>query len=656
MHRLAALLSLTFLFLLGFALPLQAQDGLSSGLSMEVKSGFDSFQKADHWSPVTVIVSNSGEDMTLDLQVEDNSYYNDGSIYRYPLDLPHQSRKQVTLYIPTQHRQLTLNLVDDNDKILLSKDSQAEVLDPVDFLVGVVASDKSLLNGLAGLTPNSNRVAVAHLSVNELPTNPHAWTGLDMLVFNDVDTSQLSADQLGALSYWVSQGGRLVIGGGPNVNQTIAGLGTLPPFSDTTIETLEHPLPELSRFIRATTVAQIVQDNITDDPPPSIIENRGPYVAAIPINPAGTAKVKQGDWPLIISKPHDGGQIHYIALDLSLAPLDTLGGNENFLPKLVDSFDTTSGHFSDIANWHEMRQGLALIPSLSLPTPGMVALYLLLYILALGPINYYILARLKRKELAWLTLPLIILIFCAVGYLSSFRLRGGRPLMRQITIVQSEANAPIARVDSFVGIYSPNRTAYDINLDATALVSNYDDSRPDAKLYITPGSTTTIDDMQADVGGMPSINFRSHTTPPAISSQLRRNGIRIEGVIVNNTDQPITQAYLVANHRIMKLGTLSPGENKISGQVRTYSYIYNDTFYDFDENDSPDNLIRLASQDSTIRAVLGINNYNFSGLELPGSYLLGWQQGSPVQVTLPNHQNDTMEDTLLVVGLSDQLY
>ncbi len=605
-------------------------------LTLEVKVGFDAFYKVDNiWVPAQVMVANQGPDLRAELRVRDE-YYQTDALYRYPIDLPSQSRKQFAIDIPLRSQRLELELVDDHGDRLLSKQINLEPLNDSSFLVGVIASDPSLLNALAGLSTSSgDRVAVAHLELEDLPTTPQAWAALDMLVFNDVDTMQLSSAQQAALVRWVNLGGRLVIGGGPKAAQTIAGLQALLPFAGITLETLPHPLTGLENFVRTP------------------LPDRGPYVAAIPTDATTDIFLWEGQWPLIISLERGLGQIHYLALDLGLAPLDTLAGQRRFMPRLVGRLDPDSGHFSERANWRELRTSLALIPDQTLPTPQMVAIFLLAYVIVVGPVNYILLRRLKRREWAWFTLPVIVLLFCGYGYASGFRLRGGQPLLRQIVVLQAEPNSSLADINAFIGVYSPYRTHYTLEIEAPALVESFASDGTTAELNVVAGDSTIIKNLQADVGSMPGIFARSHTAPPLIFANLSygKTNHRIQGTIANNTGQPISLAFLIVENQALELGTLPAGETRVDGTASP-RYAYN-SFYDTTglTANTPEAL-ELASRDIALRAALGLNNYSNGGLDVKGLYLTGWQPGSPLNVKLVGQDSDRMDETLLLVGLA----
>jgi hypothetical protein len=330
--------------------------------------------------------------------------------------------------------------------------------------------------------------------------------------------------------------------------------------------------------------------------------------------------------------------------------LDTLAGQSTFLPKVVNTFSSYRNHFFANNQWRGMRRSLTIIPDQTLPTPGTVMLYLGLYILAIGPVNYVVLGRFKRREWAWVSVPLIILLFCGVGYISSFRLRGGQPLVRQITVLQSKSQATVARVDTFVGVYSPSRTAYTLEIATAALVEDLaDNNNFENKLAITSGNVTRVADLQADVGGMPTIIAHSQVSAPPITAQLSQKGQMLQGTIVNNTGQEITDAYFIAGSDVAEIGTIPVGETQVNH--RFVSFYGSNNFYDVNGQSNPRQALELASRDIALKTVLGIDNYGNGSLNISGLYLAGWQAGSPVEVTLTNSGSDTREETLLLVGL-----
>ena len=68
---------------------------------------------------------------------------------------------------------------------------------------------------------------------------------------------------------------------------------------------------------------------------------------------------------------------------------------------------------------------------------GWVALFILFYILLVGPIDYFVLKRLfKRLELTWITFPLIVIVVSVVAYLAAYYSKGDDLRVNKVDLVQ----------------------------------------------------------------------------------------------------------------------------------------------------------------------------------------------------------------------------
>jgi hypothetical protein len=122
---------------------------------------------------------------------------------------------------------------------------------------------------------------------------------------------------------------------------------------------------------------------------------------------------------------------------------------------------------------------------------------------------------------------------------------------------------------------------------------------------------------------------------------------RLTGTIANNTGHTLTNALLVMNNQLLPLGELPVGSKKVDG-ITTEFYNLNN-LSGVDQLDDSTQAIRLASQNTAVQALFNFENY--SDANLSGLYLVGWQEGSSMPVTLTNSPSDQISETMLVVGL-----
>jgi len=651
---------LSFILLIALLLlllsPVALAQSQSSGLRFWVEHGFDGYVKDSLWTPIHITAANTGEAVAGEIRVI--TQY-PGERYVHRLTLPSQSQKEVTLLIPLRDGEYTVEFVNDAGKTLYRRQQRAQILPRENFLVGVVAPQPELLNFLAGLgSPQSGyQVEVAHLALDELPERAIALDALNALIFNDVDTAQLTPAQQDALARWVKQGGKLIAGGGPNAAATIAGLSSLLPLTGVNIKTLD---------------TLIDLGNLVNEPVPE----QGPYLAGIP-QPAPNANIdlyEQGD-PFLLSAPLGAGQLVYFALDFSLAPMNGWAGNEAFWKRLLDPLAAPPPFYANYNALRAINNALADIPGAGLPSPQAFLAYLSAYFFALIPANYLFLRIVKRPQWAWVTIPALIVLFTLLGYISGFRARGGRVILRQLSITRQVSGDDTAAVETFIGLYSPSRARYTLRFNNSALPQPTDGGSGYKGVKTTSSAPTTIrfDDrnelqnLWADIGSMATALAHDELAVQPIELDLRLkpegSGWRISGRIVNNTGQTLNNAGLLAGDYGLGLSGLKPGLTEVDQRMRKidiepYSGVSiwsSKSYYQLDDAEAQ-------IRDQIVRSIF-FNNY--PTLPYPSNamgrgqvkdtvFLTGWQeQDSPaVSFELLNHSASREAFGLRIVAAS----
>jgi hypothetical protein len=112
----------------------------------------------------------------------------------------------------------------------------------------------------------------------------------------------------------------------------------------------------------------------------------------------------------------------------------------------------------------QVVQAVYQLPSLALPPITGLLVILGAYILIIGPINYLILKRLDRRELAWVTMPVLVLAFAAASFGYGSILRGTDVVINEIAIVRGAPDATEATANVYFGIFSPTRSTYQVDV------------------------------------------------------------------------------------------------------------------------------------------------------------------------------------------------
>jgi hypothetical protein len=114
--------------------------------------------------------------------------------------------------------------------------------------------------------------------------------------------------------------------------------------------------------------------------------------------------------------------------------------------------------FADLVDTRQVRK---------VPISILLAL-LVLYLAVIGPGDRWLLGRLRRPMLTWLTFPTYILLFSGLIYLIGYRLRSGQTEWNELQIVDvipQQVGAPaLLRGRTYGGLYSPATGLYPLAL------------------------------------------------------------------------------------------------------------------------------------------------------------------------------------------------
>lgn len=551
-------IALGLLILIGtsaWAIPVASQDSDNPEIELTARAGYDGYYKSDFWVPVRVNVANEGPAVQGYLQiVAGNANSNDRVVYRSPISLPTSSNKGQTLFVHISSfvNELTVELVDSSDDVLASTETNRLTgLAADSLLYGIVTRAPGQLGYLEDVTGGRTEAAVAYINLAEIPEVAAALNALDVLVFDDVDTRQLTSAQRAGLESWLDTGGLSVITGGAAWQETTSGLEDLLPVSISGTQTLDD-IPALRTL-----------SNLSFRDP-------GPYLVADSTLRQGETLLHQDGTPLVTRRGHGRGSIFFLALDPSLAPLLDWAGSRAVWAEIVNYAQPLPGWANGARQSYAATSAVSSLPASDLPAGWALFIFLLIYVVVVGPLNYLVLRRLGRRELAWFTIPSLVILFSTSAYLVGFRLKGNETIINQMSIVYGQADGEQARVQTLIGLYSPRRTSYDLMLPAEAI------PRPFERAYgglsgqgnigaIEQAENMVVTDIRVDVGGVETLVADSYQPRPDVTGSVRlrpsEGDVILEIDLFNNGSIHLENATLLVGSTAIRLGDLAPGSS-----------------------------------------------------------------------------------------------
>ena len=539
--RLVAAAALALGMLLPTALPAAAADPLT----IEARVMLQGHARVGAWTAIDVRIRNDGPPLVGELRLAGGAQGR--TRFSTPVDLPTTSDKHYRLYAqpPAFGNQIEVALVS-GSRTVASRAVAFTVHDSTQLVVGIVAERPQGIVGGIDLLPSQSgaQPAIVALTPEDLPDRVEAWSPLDRLVWQDVDSTQLTTEQLSALRGWLAAGGRLVITGGTaNPSSLSAFPDDILPFRPEA--TIEVAPEALSGLLGATPAAA------TDLPALSGSLARGRALASV------------GDRAVAAEAVYGSGAVAIIGFDPTVAWIaDSVSAGaglwRGLLPPRTSTVVVT-------AEDGQIVSAVSQLPALALPPiDGLLAL-LAGYIVLIGPANYLVLRRLDRREWAWVTMPILIAVFAVGAYAFGAALRGLDVIVNEVAIVRGAPDATEGTAQVYLGVFSPSRGTYQVEVGggallASTLTGDFVSGGETAALDIVQGDPARVRDLVVGFGSLRTLRAEAATSVPRIQASLRLDGGTLKGELRNLSDETIERPAIVLGSSVVVIDDLEPGE------------------------------------------------------------------------------------------------
>jgi len=519
--------------------------GAVQGLSLEAKPMLGGHTRLGTWMAIEVHVKNDGPPITGEIRVPGGTQGR--TSFGMPIELPTQSDKTVRIYTqpPAFGQNVEVSLVDGTTVIATTK-AAFTLHDPTQLVVGVVAERPENIVGSIDLLPNANNIAplTIPLGPGDLPDRLEAWGTLDRLVWQDVDSSRLSSEQLAALKAWVAGGGRLVIVGGT------VGPASLSSFPDSIL-----PYRPTSTIDVAPSSLVALLGDIPSDAK-DLPALGGPLID-------GRVLASVGDTAVAAERPYGSGSVTIIGVDPTVKWIADTTASETLWRRILPA---RAGGGTVISDDSQITQATSQLPSLALPPIGGLALLLGAYILLIGPVNYLVLRRLDRREWAWVTMPVLIAAFAAGAYGFGSALRGSEVIVNEVAIVRGAPGATEGTALVYLGIFSPTRGTYQISVPGGALLSSpisgdaISGDGTTATLNVVQGDPARVRDLDVGFGSLRTVRAETPASVPLVQADLRIEDGRLKGTLKNESTEQLGKPAIVLGGTVAVLPDLAPGQ------------------------------------------------------------------------------------------------
>ncbi|MDD4503359.1 MAG: hypothetical protein PHS15_00865, partial [Clostridiaceae bacterium] len=262
--------------------------------------------------------------------------------------------------------------------------------------------------------------------------------------------------------------------------------------------------------------------------------------------------------------------------------LSTWIGNSPFADKLIVSVlpqyylsDRYQKGMMYQDNIYAIDNALRNIPELPLPkTSHMVFLYAA-YILLVAPISYFILKRRDKRELMWLTVPVLSIVFSGVVYVSGAGTRLTEPVTNVISLVDIDNSGTITP-KIYAGVFTPQKDSIrieageDFNIRPLIFNNGYyrgsatDENiskRIDSKVIVSP--KTVLEFYNSGIWSMKTLAIEAdEEISGKLESSLNYSKGSFTGTIINTSGFDLDECYIITPNQYASVGPMKNGETK----------------------------------------------------------------------------------------------
>jgi hypothetical protein len=561
-------------------------------VGLQVEAGLEGIVRSGRWAPVAVTGTNNGSPVTGQLEVS-----LPGGRTLLPLELPTSANKRTSIllipnpaYSPTiaGSKETVTAVLRDGRREVARAQAQAELVPDWHRVLAVCPGEGSGLRfldsrplGEVGWSLPMNEQAqgsqspltTAHLEPTQMPATWAGYEPADLLVLRDAAWGRLLPEQRQAVRQWVEMGGRLLVCG-----EDPAG------FSD----------PEGRRLLPVTPVGRQPRQALIAFPLPdrAPIQTAAGQVMTVTAQPRADATVllAEGDAPLVVSGTQGFGLVLWVGFDPFRVPPGSREGTQAlwaFLISRASGLEKPNPGFPRLAET-SVRESLRELPRFPAPSRWTLASFGLVYAVLFGPVNVWLLRRLKRTVRAWLLMPALSLVMTGAVLALGNAWGHAQIVFHTTSVLETMAGSGTAREQNLAALFSPTNSNFQLEIE---------DPAPKVQPLAEDG-TEQVAGQSVELGGYPG-GFGGLPSPPTLVLMQpdRREGdlahwdrvtmtlytfqlfqtqravdlsgdVRVElddrlaGRVVNRTPHAMRDVYLRFRSWRYSLGELAPGVTK----------------------------------------------------------------------------------------------
>jgi hypothetical protein len=525
-----------------------ARPVIAAELDVKIEFLFDRSLQADRWATVVIKTRNpTGVRRTLKASTRLIGMDGETFTVEKALDAPPSSTKIHFLYLPVQDplRSFIVKVTGDGETEASLGFTPLARADHTLPLVGLIGP-MSRAAGLFVNTPLVDESSHVHEAVLIEPgCAPDLYLGYDQffaVVLAPEALAKLNPARKQAIEEYVLQGGHVVILGGDET-------------ADWRQPLMRKILPVKTGGLRELTNASVLAEWTGFTEP---IGSSAQYTSSRPVR--GKTKFGYRGDPLVQHADYGLGTVTFLALNLGRGMLAGWAGNPSIwikilylkLPPYLQYTDRES--VRDLLALREKKEGL--------PASVLAILFVVLFILVVGPVDWLVVRRTGKPWITWLILTASVAAFTGGGIHLSNRMLLSRFVMHNLQVIRSTQDGGIVVGETYHSLTAPDITDLAVEAPPGAVVEPF--YPLDGCTLRWSGKKTTL---IRHIGGRETIYIKTtwikKDTEPLVKTDFfgplvkfsysNSDSTKVSGTITNNTGYGLKLPCLMTDEHVYDL-------------------------------------------------------------------------------------------------------
>lgn len=578
-----------------FALFITGCSKSNEQIKMDVTVGFENSVKVASQNPVIIELTNNGTEINGEVQCIINQDSSESIIYAKEIQVPQGSTKEIHMMIPfyTIQKKVEFRVVVKNKTIYQEDVSISKFISPNQPIVAVISDQPDTYRFFNSVNYNyfNSKNYVDYNSVQSTIEEENSDTIEPVIFYYDSFDDMNAFDNFEMFNY-------IFIGDSQNLNVTdeieekllswVKKGNTLLFETGEDYQRLYSFLPTSITNFEVSKIEKISDKVLTLDMPFS-------HAVGKIIDAFGTFEYSENNISLAQYTQLEQGQIINVLIDLSsgnyknwkfkgqiydLILSHGLNGPQSLANGYYQGSNYVADNLSDLLNY---------IPNEKRPPYLLISIVLLIYILLVGPILYFVLLKLDKRDYMWFAIPGSAIAVIILLYIFGFGTRYEKPIMNSVSSIDYNDGDSQIVIDTRFSIF--NNKSGDLNIDWNrnekidfAVNPNYYNYNANNSVQEVKGKITEGNRMKYEVYNAPLWGKFDFDTSKVIPLTLENNepfvefildGDIIHMTINNKTPFDLQTAYVQWGSSMMFIGDLAGNETK------EYEFKTTELFYDF---------------------------------------------------------------------------